>query len=188
MFGKKKERNHEPSFQRNAEYPLAPDESRREIKAESRPEKKVISSTLSSDTQIEGTINFDGIMRIDGSVNGKISTDNGELVVSESGIVNATITTKSAVIDGRVDGKIIASDKVVLKQKAHLIGDLQAKHLVVEKGVVFVGRCNVNPKGVKFDNIIKKDQPKIDHNQQKNLRSDKENTVLSGTILNNDRP
>jgi len=105
-------------------------------------------------------------MRIDGKVNGKISTESGELVVSESGIVNATITTKSAVIDGRVDGEIIASDKVVLKQKAHLIGDLQAKHLVIEEGVVFVGRCNVNPKGVKSDNIVKKGQPKTDKSHQ----------------------
>ncbi len=187
MFGKKKEINQEPSFQRNAEHSRSPEDNEREIKVENRPEKRTISAILSSDAEIEGTINFDGIMRIDGSVNGKISTDNGELVVSQSGIVNATITTKSAVIDGRVDGKIIASDKVVLKQKAHLIGDLQAKKLVIEEGVVFAGRCNVNPKGVKFDNIAKKNQQKTDRNKQKNFRSNKGNTVLSGTTLNDHR-
>ncbi len=179
MFGKKKERNQEPSFQRNAEYSRSPEDNKREIKVENRPEKRAISAILSSDAEFEGTINFDGIMRIDGSVNGKISTDNGELVVSQSGIVNAAITTKSVVIDGRVDGKITASDKVVLKQKAHLIGDLQAKTLVIEEGVVFVGRCNVNPEGVKFDNIVKKDQPETDHSQQKNFSTNKVNTVKS---------
>ncbi len=188
MFGKKKERNPEPSSQRDAEYSRSPEESKREINVDNRPEKGATSAILSSDAEVEGTINFDGTMRIDGNVNGKISTDNGELVVSESGIVNATITTKTAVIDGRIDGKIIASDKVVLKQKAHLIGDLQAKHLVIEEGVVFIGRCNVNPKGVKFDNIAKKDQPKTDHNQQKGLRANKGNSVLSGTISNHHRP
>ena len=149
MFGKKKERNPEPSFQRDAEYTQSPEESERVINVENRPEKRATSAILASDTEIEGTINFDGIMRIDGKVNGKISTESGELVVSESGIVNATITTKSAVIDGRVDGEIIASDKVVLKQKAHLIGDLQAKHLVIEEGVVFVGRCNPRKSEIK---------------------------------------
>jgi cytoskeletal protein CcmA (bactofilin family) len=166
MFGKKKERNPEPSFQRDAEYTQSPEESERVINVENRPEKRATSAILASDTEIEGTINFDGIMRIDGKVNGKISTESGELVVSESGIVNATITTKSAVIDGRVDGEIIASDKVVLKQKAHLIGDLQAKHLVIEEGVVFVGRCNVNPKGVKSDNFAKKGEPKTNKSHQ----------------------
>lgn len=181
MFGKKKERDQGPSFQRNAEDSLLPEDSKREVEVEveNEPEKKAISAVLSSDAEIEGTIKFDKIMRIDGNVNGKISTDNGELVVSESGIVNATITTKSAVIEGRVDGKIIASDKVVLKQKAHLTGDLQAKILVIEEGVVFAGRCNVNPKGVNFGNIVKKDQPETDHSQQKNLNTNKVNTVKS---------
>ena len=190
MFGKKKERHPEPSVQRDAEYSRSPEESKRKINVENRSEKRATSAILSSDTEIEGTINFDGIMRIDGNVNGEISTDNGELVVSESGIVNATITTKSAVIDGRVDGKIIASDKVVLKQKAHVIGDLQAKQLVIEEGVVFVGRCNVNPEGVKFDNIVKENQPKTDHNHKKGPKANanKGNTALSGTMLNNNRP
>ena len=179
MFRKKKEINQEPSFQRNAEYSKLPEDSKRIIEKENEPEKKAISARLSSDAEIEGTIKFDGIMRIDGNVNGEISTDNGELVVSESGIVNATITTKSAVIEGRVDGKITASDKIVLKQKAHLIGDLQSKILVIEEGVVFAGRCNVNPEGVKSDNRVKNDQPKIYHNQQKSFNTNKRNTVKS---------
>ncbi len=179
MFKKKKEINQEPSFQKNTEYPILPEDSKREVAEGNKPEKKTISARLSSDAEIEGTIKFDGIMRIDGNVNGEISTDNGELVVSESGIVNATITTKSAVIEGRVDGKITASDKIVLKQKAHLIGDLQAKILVIEDGVIIVGRCNVNPDGVKSDNTAKNEQPKTLHNQQKSFSTNKRNTVQS---------
>jgi len=156
MFGKKKARNQQPSFQRNAEYSVLPENSKREIEEENEPEIKALSARLSSDAQIEGTIKFDGIMMIDGNVNGEISSDTGKLVVSASGIINATIRTKNAVIDGRVDGKIIASDKVVLKQKAHLTGDLHAKTLVIEEGVVFIGRCNVNPEGINIDNVVKK--------------------------------
>ncbi len=78
-------------------------------------------------------------------LNGKITANNGELVIGETGTVKAAINTKSAIVEGRVDGRITASDKVVLKKKAHLTGDLQAKTLVVEEGVVFVGRCNVKP-------------------------------------------
>jgi cytoskeletal protein CcmA (bactofilin family) len=179
MFGKKKEKNLEPSFQRNTEYSVLSEGSKRKIEKDNIPKMKTLSARLSSDVQIEGTIKFDGIMMIDGSVNGKISTDNGKLVVSESGIIKATITTKNAVIDGRVDGNIVASDKVVLKKKAHLIGDLQAKTLVIEDGVVFIGLCNVNPEGVKADNIVKKDQPKTHHTQQGSLNINNVNTVKS---------
>ncbi len=144
MFRKNKDRNQEPPFQRNAEYSLLPEDSKREIE-QNESGMKVTSARLSSGTEIKGSIKFDGILRIDGNVNGEISTDNGKLVVSESGVVNAVITAKSVVIEGRVKGNIIASDKVELMQNAHLIGDLQAKILVIEDGVVFVGRCNVNP-------------------------------------------
>jgi cytoskeletal protein CcmA (bactofilin family) len=97
------------------------------------------------DCKITGTIKFDGPMRIDGKVDGEIITDNGELVIGETGTAKATINTKSAIIEGRVKGKITASGKVVLKQKAHLVGDLKAKTLVVEEGVVLIGRCNIKP-------------------------------------------
>jgi cytoskeletal protein CcmA (bactofilin family) len=90
-------------------------------------------------------------MRIDGNFEGELISDNGELVVGKTGNVKATINVRSAVIEGRVNGNIKASDKVELKQNAHLTGDLQAKTLVVEKGVVFVGKCNVNPEGTKIE-------------------------------------
>ncbi|MBC8549985.1 MAG: polymer-forming cytoskeletal protein [Candidatus Brocadiales bacterium] len=181
MFGKNKEKNSGSSFQRNTEYSVLAEGSKSEIEDQKIPEIKTLSARLSSDTQLEGTIKFDGIMRIDGNVNGEISTDNGELVVSELGVINATIMTKSAVIDGRVDGNIIASNKVVLKQKAHLTGNLQAKTLVIEKGVVFIGRCNVNPEGAKIDNVVMKDQPQIHHIQQKNVSTNERNTAKSAS-------
>ena len=169
MFGKKKDVNQEQSFRRNAEYSVLPEHNKEEIEEKNEPEKMAISARLSSDAEIKGTIKFNGTMRIDGNVNGTISTSNGELVVSKSGIVNATVTTKSAVIDGRVEGKITASDKVVLMERAHFVGELQAKTLVIEEGVVFVGRCNVNPEGMKSDNVVNNNQPKAGHNQKGNF-------------------
>jgi len=106
-------------------------------------------SNIASDAKIEGTIKFGEAMRIDGKVDGEIISDNGELVVSETGIVKAAVNVRSAVIEGRVEGNITASDKVLLKQKANLTGNLKAKTLVIEQGVFLVGQCNVNPEGVK---------------------------------------
>ena len=107
-------------------------------------------TSLTSETDIKGTIKFSEAMRIDGKFEGELITDNGELTVGKTGNVKANVKVRSAVIEGRVDGNIKASDKVELKQKAHLIGDLQAKTLVIEEGVVFVGQCNVNPEGTKI--------------------------------------
>jgi cytoskeletal protein CcmA (bactofilin family) len=145
MFGKKKDKKPDQPVPNSLEVPKSSNDSQRGFKGENESRNDAKTAYLTHDCKIKGTIKFNGLIRIDGKVDGKIITDNGELIVGETGTVNATINTKSAIIEGRVEGKITASDKVVLKQKAHLIGDLQAKTLVVEEGVVFTGRCNVKP-------------------------------------------
>jgi cytoskeletal protein CcmA (bactofilin family) len=145
MFGKKKDKKLDPSVPDSPEVPKSSNDSQRGFKEENEFRNDGKISNLTPDCTIKGTIKFDGPMKINGKVNGKIITDNGELVIGKTGTVKAAIKTKSVIIEGRVDGKITASDKVVLKQKAQLIGDLQAKTLVVEEGVVFVGRCDIKP-------------------------------------------
>ncbi len=107
---------------------------------------------LTTDVEIKGTIKFEKTMNIDGKFEGDMIADNGELIVGKTGEVKANVKVKNATIEGRVDGNIIATEKVELKQKAQLLGDLKARTLVIEEGVVFVGKCNVNPDGFKIEN------------------------------------
>jgi cytoskeletal protein CcmA (bactofilin family) len=149
MFGKKKDTKQDQSIPKN-------DDSKKGFKkeVESRKGARMAEgklTNLTSDADIKGTIKFGAAMRIDGKFEGELIADNGELTVGKTGSVKANVKVKNAVIEGRVDGNIKASDKVELKQKAQLIGDLQAKVLVIEEGVVFVGKCNVNPEGVKAE-------------------------------------
>jgi cytoskeletal protein CcmA (bactofilin family) len=90
-------------------------------------------------------------MNIDGKFEGEMIANHGELIVGKTGMVKANVKVKNATIEGRLDGNIEAAEKVELKQNAQLIGDLQAKTLVIEEGVVFVGQCNVNPDGTKIE-------------------------------------
>ena len=112
-------------------------------------------TNLTTDVEIKGTIKFDKVMKIDGKFEGEMSTNEGELIVGKTGTVKANVRVKNAIIEGRVDGNIIAAEKVELKQKAQLIGDLQARTLVIEEGVVFVGQCNVNPDGTDVTKVKK---------------------------------
>ncbi len=145
MFGKKKDKKSEPSVPKSPDVPKPLKDIQKGFKEENEFRNDAKMAYQTPDCKIKGTIKFDGPMRIDGKVDGQIITDSGDLVIGETGTVKAAITTKSAIVEGRVEGKITASDKVALKKKAHLIGDLKAKTLVVEEGVVFVGRCNVKP-------------------------------------------
>ena len=152
MFGKKKKAKQEhPTIPEKMEEPKLTDDSKSGFKKvnESRKESKM--TNLTSDTNVKGTIKFGQTMKIDGNFEGELITDNGDLVVGKTGKVKASVKVRSAVVEGRLDGNIKASDTVELKQNAHLIGDLQAKTLVMEKGVVFVGKCNISPEGTKIE-------------------------------------
>jgi cytoskeletal protein CcmA (bactofilin family) len=145
MFGKKKDKIPDPSVPKSPEVPKLSNVIKEESRVENEFKNDAKTAYQTPDCKITGTIKFDGLMRIDGKVDGKIISNNGELVIGETCTANATINIKSTIIEGRVKGNITASGKVVLKKKAHFIGDLQAKTLVVEEGAFFAGRCNVKP-------------------------------------------
>jgi cytoskeletal protein CcmA (bactofilin family) len=106
-------------------------------------------TNLTADAEFKGTIKFSNVLKIDGKFEGELVTNEGNVVVGKTGTVKANIKVKNAIIEGKVDGNVIATEKVELRQRAHLIGDLKAKILVIEEGVVFIGQCNVNPEGFK---------------------------------------
>ena len=151
MFGKKKDTDQDQSIPESKEEPKLTDDSKSGFEKVNESRKDAKMANVTQDSEIKGTIKFGQAMRVDGKFDGELISDNGELIVGKTGTVKATVKVKSAVIEGRVDGNIRASDNIELKQSAHIIGDLQAKTLVMEKGVVFVGKCNVNPEGTKIE-------------------------------------
>jgi cytoskeletal protein CcmA (bactofilin family) len=52
------------------------------------------------------------------------------------------------VVRGKVNGNIAAKEKIELKAKTEMFGDIRASKLAVEEGVTFVGKTEVNPNKV----------------------------------------
>jgi cytoskeletal protein CcmA (bactofilin family) len=46
---------------------------------------------------------------------------------------------------GKINGNVVAKEKVDIKTKTELFGDIRAPRLVIEEGVTFVGKTEVNP-------------------------------------------
>ncbi len=167
MFGKKKDTKQDQSIPESTEEPKLTDDSKSGFEKVNESRKDAKMANVTQDSEIKGTIKFGQSMRVDGKFDGELISDNGELTVGKTGRVKATVKVKSAVIEGRVEGNIKASDKVELKQKAQLMGDLQAKALVVEQGVIFVGKCNVNPEGTKIESQSYKEGIKEEIKEQR---------------------
>ena len=92
---------------------------------------------------LEGKIKIEGVARIDGKIKGEIEVTDS-LVIGTTAEIEADITAKSAVIGGKVTGKIFAPEKVELQSKSMIIGEITTKNLIIEDGAVFQGSSNTN--------------------------------------------
>jgi len=101
-------------------------------------------NVLGSDVEIKGNIKFSGELTFDGKLDGEIHTE-GVLTLGEGAVVNGNITAQSVVVRGKVNGNITAKEKIDIKSKTELFGDIRAAKLAVEEGVTFVGKTEVNP-------------------------------------------
>lgn len=93
---------------------------------------------------LSGEINFRGMMRVDGKVTGRVASDDGTLIVSPGGRVEAEVSVVVAKISGEVAGDITASERVELGRTARVSGNIQTPALVVEDGAIFEGNCRMS--------------------------------------------
>jgi len=101
-------------------------------------------NVLSSDVEVKGNLKFSGELTFEGKLDGEIQTD-GVLNLGDSAVINGNITAQNVVVRGKINGNITAREKIEIKTKAELFGDIRAAKLVVEEGVTFVGKTEVNP-------------------------------------------
>jgi len=104
-------------------------------------------NVLASDVEIKGNLKFSGELIFEGKLDGEIQTD-GVLTLGDAAVVSGNITAQSVVVRGKVNGNITAKEKIEIKAKAELFGDIRATKLVIEEGVSFVGKTEVNPNKV----------------------------------------
>ncbi len=104
-------------------------------------------NVLGSDVEIKGNIKFTGELTFDGKLDGEVHTE-GTLHLGDGAVINGNITAQSVIVRGKVNGNITAKEKIEIKAKAELFGDIRATKLTIEEGVTFVGKTEVNPNKV----------------------------------------
>src|SRR5882672_7103444 len=101
-------------------------------------------NVLTSDVEIKGNLRFSGELTFEGKLEGEIQSD-GTLQLGDSAVINGNINVGSCVVRGKVNGNIAAKEKIDIKNKAELFGDVRSSKLAIEEGVTFVGKTEVNP-------------------------------------------
>lgn len=98
-----------------------------------------VDTLIGEQTQIHGTIQSKGTIRVDGAIEG--SVEHAEhLVVGPNGHVTADVKVKAMTVAGEVKGEVRVEGKLELLSGSRLIGDVHTAHFVIHEGALFQGR------------------------------------------------
>ena len=93
--------------------------------------------------KIQGDLNSEGNIRIEGQVSGKVKTSQS-VFVNQGAKIAADVIAGNAVIGGDVQGNLKISGHLILQTTAKITGDVVCSILRVEDGAQFTGKCAMN--------------------------------------------
>ena len=97
-----------------------------------------VSTVIGSGLKIVGNVSAEGLVEVHGQIEGDVSCTS--LVISPNAQIHGSVAAEKVVVNGRVEGPIQGGD-VLLKSKAHVVGDIRHQSLTIEKGAYFDGRA-----------------------------------------------
>ena len=100
---------------------------------------------FSAGTKIEGTLELDGEVKLEGTIKGKVS-GTGVIIIGEHANLQADVFAPSILVHGIVRGEIHASDRLELHRTARVKGMIQAARIRIDEGAAFEGECRMGSK------------------------------------------
>jgi cytoskeletal protein CcmA (bactofilin family) len=102
-----------------------------------------IDTLIGKNASVQGHIEFFGGLHVDGRVVGNVTAASGadaSLSVSEDGVIDGSVEARNVVLNGRVNGDILASDRVMLGAKARVRGDVHYGVIEMAHGAEISGK------------------------------------------------
>ncbi|MBR4106016.1 MAG: polymer-forming cytoskeletal protein [Alphaproteobacteria bacterium] len=111
-----------------------------------------VPTIVSENTRINGDMISDGIVHVDGQIEGDITCD--ELIIGTKGMVSGSIKVANLQLFGTLKGKAEVNDLFIAKT-AKLLGDATHNSIAIEPGAYIDGRCT------RKTTITSIEQPKV---------------------------
>jgi cytoskeletal protein CcmA (bactofilin family) len=102
-----------------------------------------LSGFVGHGTTLTGETEFHAMLRVDGHLIGTVSSQSGTLIIGTNGQVDANVSVAAAMINGAVNGDIVATEKLQLGRTARVIGNIQSPRLIIEEGAILEGGCSM---------------------------------------------
>lgn len=107
---------------------------------------------------VRGEIVGDTALLVVGRVFGRIELEH-DLVVAASGVVEADVVVRGAVVHGVVRGSIRAHESVELTADAEMVGDIHAPRVILAEGTRFRGSLEMGASSVSLASSVSSAPP-----------------------------
>ena len=92
---------------------------------------------------IKGELSGSEDLYLDGEVEGSIELRDHSLTVGPNGHIRANINAKEVIVQGKVEGNIVGTERVELRKSAVQVGDIATQRIVIEDGAYFKGGIDI---------------------------------------------
>jgi cytoskeletal protein CcmA (bactofilin family) len=92
---------------------------------------------------IKGELSGSEDLYLDGEVEGSIQLRGHRLTIGPNGRARAHVHAREVVVQGAVNGKVQADERVELKQSAMVVGDILTQRIAIEDGAYFKGAIDI---------------------------------------------
>jgi cytoskeletal protein CcmA (bactofilin family) len=106
------------------------------------PPASRLTATIGASMQIKGEIRTHEELLVDGEVEGSLES-HSLLTVGPNGKVKANIKAREVVIYGSVRGNVEVGEKIAIREKGSLVGDIKTAGISIDDGAYFKGSIDI---------------------------------------------
>jgi cytoskeletal protein CcmA (bactofilin family) len=99
-------------------------------------------SLLSKEVKIEGDIQGNEDLQVDGQLKGSVKID-GDIFVGPTGTIEADVEAENVVVQGQITGNVLARKQLQIQSSGKLLGDCIAQTIDIKEGALFEGRSKM---------------------------------------------
>ncbi|MBL4904991.1 MAG: polymer-forming cytoskeletal protein [Flavobacteriaceae bacterium] len=107
---------------------------------EDKTSKTMERNILAKNTTIIGDLSSEGDFRIDGILEGTLTTK-GRVIIGADGFIKGKVECNNADIEGKFSGELKVHQMLTIKATANIFGDVVLGKLSVEPGASFNATC-----------------------------------------------
>ena len=97
---------------------------------------------------IKGEVSGSESLFIDGRVEGSITLSGGatRVTIGKNGVVAANLSAREVVVMGKLQGSVMASERLDIRSEGSLTGDVVTQRISIEEGAYFKGGIDISRK------------------------------------------